>query len=559
MLDELISIKEKNMKKKIFLVLAVVAMLTCIFALTASAVKIDGIDYSFSGTEATVTTGNQSCEGEIVIPGTVTYEGTTYTVTTIAGSAFKSSAITSVTIPSTVTSVGGSAFQQCGSLTTAVFNGADTALSEKVFMICSALSSVSLPTNIVKIPNYAFFGCTSSSFGITNIDSLTKLTTIGSSAFQDTNNLTFTIPDSVTTIESSAFQSANKNSGAITINKTSKLQTIGDSAFHDCKKLPYLYIPSTVTSIGKKAFYSCNALVIENFENCKITEIKDGTFEYANSLKTLKIPETVTTIGTAFADNNVLTLVYIPRSVTSIANTFAGGKPVNAVYVYTGSNQDIFANCSKFASAKKIEGEEYDPTASYTGINLVIGYSHCLVYNGGIHGNQELGSIEVNSYLEPITVYSSCKDCGYNLGKRVISAFFECNGYSAPENGDGGISLNFRVNNEAIQDYMDTTKNTVTYGLFATTKDAIADNEIVSSEGNLADGAIMAEIPFDSFISLTIKLAGFKTDELKASYFAIGAYVAVDDGEGKKYSYLQNEKPQDGAKYSFVSYYDIVA
>ena len=37
------------MKKKIFLVFAVVAVLTCIFALTASAVDIDGIDYSFIG------------------------------------------------------------------------------------------------------------------------------------------------------------------------------------------------------------------------------------------------------------------------------------------------------------------------------------------------------------------------------------------------------------------------------------------------------------------------------------------------------------------------------
>ena len=77
--------------------------------------------------------------------------------------------------------------------------------------------------------------------------------------------------------------------------------------------------------------------------------------------------------------------------------------------------------------------------------------------------------------------------------------------------------------------------------MFAT-NDAIGNNDLVSSEGNLADGAIMAEIPFDSFISLTIKLAGFDTDELKASYFAIGAYVAVDDGEGKKYSYLQKQK-----------------
>ena len=50
-----------------------------------------------------------------------------------------------------------------------------------------------------------------------------------------------------------------------------------------------------------------------------------------------------------------------------------------------------------------------------------------------------------------------------------------------------------------------------------------------------------------------IKMFGFNEDN-KDTPFAIGAYVAVDNGEGKEYSYLQNEKPQNGAKYSFVSY-----
>jgi hypothetical protein len=156
------------------------------------------------------------------------------------------------------------------------------------------------------------------------------------------------------------------------------------------------------------------------------------------------------------------------------------------------------------------------------------------------------------------TKTTCCTNAGCTRNITVEApAFFTCLGYSAFENGNGEFSLNFRVNNEAIQDYMDTTGKTVSYGLFATTKNAIGDKDIVSSNGTLADGAIMAEIPFDSFVALTIKMGGFKDDNQKASEFAIGAYVAVDDGEGKKYSYLQNEKPQDGAKYSFTTYNQI--
>lgn len=545
------------MKKKIFLVLAVVAVLTCIFALTASAVDIDGIEYSFNNNEATVTKANLTV---VDIPETVTDGETTYPVTAIASKAFKGSSITSITIPSSVVSVGSEAFYQCTSLTTAVFEGADTTLGDKLFFFCGAnLTSVTLPTNLVKIPAFTFFGCTSSSFRITNLDSLTKLTTIGSSAFQDTKNLTFTIPDSVTTIEASAFQSACANSGSITINPTSKLVTIGNSAFHDCKKLTSIYIPSTVTSIGTKAFYSCIVLSeVANFENCQITTIQDGTFQYAYALTTLKIPKTVTTIGNAFADNNKMTRVYIPNSVTSIADTFTGGNMKNVVFIYTGTDASVLSTCTKIAGANVIAGKDYDPSATYTGINIVIGYSNCVVYNGGVHG-AEVNSFEITSYLEPIKLTSNCSVCDFVLeANGQIPALFESLGYSAPENGIGGISIGYRLNAEAIEEYEEKSGKTVNYGLFVGVKDIIGTGNILDENGDATQGVVKVAMPKENFLVFSVKIVGFGENQ-KDTQFAFGAYVIAEKNGTKEIGYMQEGTKKENDRYVFTSFNEVVA
>lgn len=152
-----------------------------------------------------------------------------------------------------------------------------------------------------------------------------------------------------------------------------------------------------------------------------------------------------------------------------------------------------------------------------------------------------------------------CDEALVEESEPTFAPLFTCLGYSAPEtNTQVGFSLNFRVNNEAIKEYMEITGKTVTYGLFAITKDVLGDKDIIAANGEIADGAVVAEIPFDSFVFIKIKMAGFDTAELKASLFAIGTYVAVQDGESKEYSYLQATNPEEGAKYSFVSYNYIV-
>ena len=81
---------------------------------------LDGIYYNLVDGHAVVThNGQTNCySGDVVIPETVTHEGTTYPVTVIGDSAFKDcTALTNITLGDSITIIGTSAFQGSTGLT----------------------------------------------------------------------------------------------------------------------------------------------------------------------------------------------------------------------------------------------------------------------------------------------------------------------------------------------------------------------------------------------------------------------------------------------------------
>ena len=79
-------------------------------------VKIDGICYNLYDYNQTaeVTSSPNYYSGEVIIPETVTYNDSQYSVTSIGNEAFYGcSGLTSITIPNSVTNIGFNAFAGC--------------------------------------------------------------------------------------------------------------------------------------------------------------------------------------------------------------------------------------------------------------------------------------------------------------------------------------------------------------------------------------------------------------------------------------------------------------
>ena len=162
-----------------------------------------------------------------------------------------------------------------------------------------------------------------------------EVTVIGEKAFYgyktDCNKLiSVTIPDSVTTIETSAFSECSSLE-CITIPEGVK--TINSWAFYYCKSLTSVTIPNSVTTIGEYAFEYCKSLTSVTIPN-RVTSIADGVFAYCSLLTSVIIPDSVTSIGyQAFGWCSSLTAVSIPNRVTKIGDSaFSGCKSLKYVY-----------------------------------------------------------------------------------------------------------------------------------------------------------------------------------------------------------------------------------
>ena len=181
-------------------------MLVCIGQAFAYDFVVDGIYYNKVGNDVEVTSEAWniiSYFGSVAIPATVTYDGVTYSVTSIGSGAFHyCSGLTSVTIPNSVTSIGPNAFSGCSGLTSITIPNSVTFMGGDVFRDCTSLTSINIPNSVTELGDNAFYECR----GLTSVTIGNSVSEIGSSTFYNCSNLvSVTIGNSVLRMGTYAF------------------------------------------------------------------------------------------------------------------------------------------------------------------------------------------------------------------------------------------------------------------------------------------------------------------------------------------------------------------
>ena len=196
---------------------------------------------------------------------------------------FRNQNIESYVIPSSVTSIGDSAFSCCRSLSEIVIPSSVTSIGDGAFYGCNSLSEIVIPSSVTSIGDSAFSFCDS----LSEIVIPSSVTSIGKYAFSCCDSLSeIVIPSSVTSIGDHAFSDCRS---LFEIVIPSSVTSIGNSAFSCCNSLSEIVIPSSVASIGDSAFYKCK--FPDNLKQELISRFGDELFNDPFALSYLQFEE----------------------------------------------------------------------------------------------------------------------------------------------------------------------------------------------------------------------------------------------------------------------------
>ena len=141
--------------------------------------------------------------------------------------------------------LGGLAFRGCSGLISLTIPSSVTSIGYSAFEGCSGLTSLSIPSSVTSIGSGAFEGCS----GLTSLTIPSSVTSIGSGAFEDCTglpNLYYIIDDEIETYLSKGHPYIGVECGI--------------EYYLNDKKITSVVIPSTITELGKYAFQNCRDL-----------------------------------------------------------------------------------------------------------------------------------------------------------------------------------------------------------------------------------------------------------------------------------------------------------
>ena len=301
-------------------------------------------------------------------------------VTSIGGWSFWFTGLTSINIPSTVTSIGTNPFAGCADLTSITVESGNTNYDSRndcnaivrtnADELISGCQNTVIPNDVTRIGDNAFYFISTLAGELVIPE---QITSIGGYAYEGCSGLTgsLVIPNTVLEVGESAFAYCTGFDGKLVLSES--LTTIPDWAFEECDGFTgSLEIPNTVASIGSSAFEGCSGFNGSLVLSKSLTFV--GNFAFASC--------------SGFAD-----AVILAETPPELGNYPFGGfgsttlvVPCGCVSVYENSAwheqfTNIIEDCTAVAEAEDQSAKVYpNPTQGRVTIEAE-GIHHVSIYN----------------------------------------------------------------------------------------------------------------------------------------------------------------------------------
>ena len=245
------------------------------------------------------------------------------------------------------------------------------------------------------------------------------------------------IPDTVTKIGKKAFE----NSAITQVIIPNSVTKIGQNAFHSCTSLKSIEIPGSVTAILSDAFHGCSSLQSVVIAN-GVKKISKNAFTGCLSLESITIPDTVTEIGNEiFYSCRSLQNITIPDSITVIpTSTFYNCIALKSVTISNNATEIgdyAFQNCLALQRVVIPNGVTRIGIGAFRTCraleSITIPNSVTEIGHGAFYSCSSLKSVEIPNSVTEIDyhIFDSCSSLqsvklSNNITRIPASMFFGC-------------------------------------------------------------------------------------------------------------------------------------
>ncbi len=312
------------------------------------------------------------------------------------------------------------------------------------------------------------------------------------------------------------------------------LEILACQILRDNKRVKEFRIPNSVLYLNNEAFRGSDLTTLI---------IGEGLMAHGND----------PFLYTGGADNVYLSKNIITEKFTSSIPKLIANK--NANIYFDGNYGQAQALMEKIIEQDSgynnmitlVDYKEQTTRGNFKNVVIFYNYNTCDAFYSSLH--EWTGErVIVKNYFEEILIGNSCTRCLTDIidSTKTIAPLFVCKGYTASTYGDTfAVAQGFSVNNEAIAKYMEYAPD-FEYGLIAAgnnTDEAVSPS--LDSDWCIPQGKIAHDY-FD------IKVAGI-TKDYADSNIIFCAYVKV----GEKVYYLDNYETSE--QLTGISYNDVVA